>query len=630
VSEFNPSRLWPVLLVLVTLLSGAAGVEIYLKQRDPRVVNVAIRASDTPEADEDDSEEGAGELAFDRAAPESELQAQAREAGRRGDPNKAITLLQQDLASRDSVQARAELGYWLLVAERPADAVSELSRVVQADRNNDYAQLNLGVALRRTGDLPGALQALQAAVQLKPTFGSARHALGILLLRMGKIDEAIEQLKAAAATGGNDARARASVVLGRAYLKSGKDDEAERVFNKAVEWAPAVAEIRLGIGRAYLSTGQKSHREAALRALQQAADVAPDLPQPHSLLARAHELAGDNAAARREYELTLQIDPNYSYARRHLIRLALDEQDLPRARMHADLLLQTEDTAEHRFLAGMVAAQSERFDDARKQYALAIEKAGGRYPEALFNLGLLAKSQKQYDEAVAQYRKALEQRPDYVEAANNMGLAYAEMGKPSEAEAAYRSAIAIDGKYAAAWFNLGNLKQDGGDHGAAIDAFQRALAIRPGYKSALVNLGVAYRQAGQLDNAIATARKLTELEPRYVRAWYNLGVALGFAGRLQEARDAYQQALEIDEEHWPSLKNKAFIEQRMGQLADARAGYEAFLDHSPGDSEVRLALAGLYASQGDPAGCSRQAQLVLNAEPNHAQARQQLQKCNAQ
>lgn len=628
-SQFNPSRLWPVLLVLVSLLSGAAGVEIYLKQRDPRVINLAIRASDTPQVSEDD-EEGSSELAFDKAAPESEMQAQAREAGRRGDANKAITLLQEDLAARDSLQARAELGYWLLIAGRPADAAPELSRVVQARPDHEYAQLNLGVALRRTGDLQGALQALQAAVRLKPAFGAARHSLGVLLMRMGKLDEAVEQLKAAAASGGNDSRARATVVLGRAYLKSGKAEEARQAFDRAIEWAPAVAEVRLGIGRAYLSTGNKAHRAEALRVLQQAAEIAPDLPQPHSLLARAHALSGDNTAAKREYELTLQIDPSYSYARRHLIRLALDEQDLPRARLHADLLLQTEETAEHHFLAGMVAADSERVDEARKHYGLAIEKAGGRYPEALFNLGLLAKNQKQYGEAVAQYKKALEQKPDYVEAANNMGLAFTEQGNTADAEAAYRSAIAINGKYAAAWFNLGNLKLDGKDHSAAIDAFERALALRPGYKSALVNLAVAFRQSGQLDNAIATSRQLTELEPRYVRAWYNLGVALGFAGRVQEARDAYRHALDIDDEHWPSLKNLAFAEQRLGQLANARAGYEAFLDHSPSDSEVRLALAGLYASQGDRAGCSKQAQLVLSAEPNHEQARQQLQKCKVQ
>lgn len=629
-TEFNPSRLWPVLLVLISLLSGAAGVEAYLKQRDPRVINVAIRASDTENASEDDPEEGSGEIAFDKAAPESELQGQAREAGRRGDAAKAISLLQQDLEARDSAQVRSELGYWLLVAERPADAAQELAKVVGVTPNNEYAQLNLGIALRKTGDLPGALQALQAAVKLKATFGSARRALGTLLLRMGKFEEAISELKAAAETGGNDARARASIVLGRAYLKHAQNHEAERAFEDAVQWAPAVAEVRLGIGRAYLSTGNKGHRELALRALRQAADIAPDLPQPHSLLARAHALAGDSAAAKREYETTLQIDPSYSYARRHLIRLALAEQDLPRARLHADMLLQTEDTAEHHFLAGKVASESERVDDACRQYGLAIEKAGGRYPEALFNLGLLAKGQKDYGEAVAQYKKALEQKPDYVEAANNMGLAYVEMGNTADAELAYKNAIAIDGKYAAAWFNLGNLKLDSGDRAAAIEAFQHAVTIRPGYKSALINLGVAFRQVGQLDEAVATYRQLTELEPRYVRAWYNLGVALGFAGRLAEARDAYRRALEIDDEHWPSLKNLAFADQRLGQLANARAGYEAFLDHSPGDSEVRLALAGLYASQGDRAGCFKQAQLVLNADPNHQEARQQLQKCRVQ
>lgn len=629
-SSYAASRLWPVLLVLVVLLAGAASLEVYVAKRDPRVIAMTIRAEDTAAASDEDTEDSASEVWLEKNTPVTARHAEAREAGRRGDPRKAIELLRAELAVQNSPQVSAELGYWLLLAEEPQAAAEELRRSASVSPDNPHTQLNLGVALRRAGDLQAARAALQRAVELKPGFGAARLALGILLLRMNDPKRAIEQLEVASSTGGNDSRARALVILGRAHLKAGNPQAAADVFDRAVEWAPALAEIRIGIARAYLSAGGKTERAIAIRELQQAADIAPDLPQPHSLLARAHSLAGDKASAKREFEATLALDPAYSYARRHLIRLALADQDLPRARMHAELLLQAEgEVPEHHFLAGLVAAQSERADEARQHYGRALEKAKGHYPEALFNLGILEKEQKKYPEAIAHYKQALLQKPDYVAAANNMGLVHVEAGALVEAEAAYQEALRIDNKYGAAWFNLGSLKLDQEKFGEAIVAFEQALKVNPGHRRAALNLGVAYRQAKRLDDAVATYRRLTEREPRYVRAWYNLGVALGFSGRYAEAKAAYDQALSLDEEHWPSLKNLAFTQQRLGQPEHARATCEAFLDHSPGDVDVRLALAGLLAMQGDAQGCSRQAELVLSGAPDNAEARRQLNDCQA-
>lgn len=631
-SEFVPARLWPVSSVLVGLLFGAIAMQVYLGDRDARLISVRIGADDVPtSADDEESDEGDGQLSLERTQPLSERHAQARELGRRGDVLKAIALYRAEIESNASPQLRAELGYWFLIAKEPKQAAQELEQAAVALPENPHVQLNWGVALRRMGDLKAARTRLEEAVRLRPAFGGARRALGVLLMRLKDFPGAIEQLKAAAGSGGNDARARASVLLARAYLKSGDEAQARKTVDRAIEWAPALAEVRIEIGRLYLSMRDREQREFAVNMLQQAAELAPDLPQPHSLLARAAMLSGDTATAERQFETTLQLDPGYSYARRHLIRLALEQQNFARARMHADLLLQVEgDVPEHHFLAGRVEAEAERPEAARQHYQDALSKADGRYPEALFNLALLEKEQKNYDESIALYQKALEQKPDYVAAANNLGLAFVAKHDSAGAETAYRQALQIDPKYAGAWFNLGGLKLDQKLYAEAIEAFQRALVLRPKYRSALVNLGVSFRKAGKLEEAIATYRRLTEIEPRYVRAWFNLGVALSAARRDEQARDAYQQALQLDPDHWPSLKNLAYVEQRLGRLSQARVNYEAFLDHSPKDADVRLALAAVLAAQGDRESCSKHATLVLSSYPGNGEARRQLERCRPQ
>ena len=164
----------------------------------------------------------------------------------------------------------------------------------------------------------------------------------------------------------------------------------------------------------------------------------------------AHRVDDDVSGAEAAYQRALRLDPDYRYARRRLLRLALDRQDFPQARAAADDLLTRDPTdPEHHFLAGLVAARDERPDDARRYYRAAIERAGGTYPEAYFNLAIVEKGAGQRDAAVAAYQKAIEQRPDYPQAWNNLGLLLAGT-VPVDAEAAFRKAIALDAKYAPA------------------------------------------------------------------------------------------------------------------------------------------------------------------------------------
>ncbi|WP_428263053.1 tetratricopeptide repeat protein [Haliangium sp.] len=625
-----PDRLWPVLLALALLLAGALTLELAASGREAEPMVIEIHAAgavlsddDGPgQGDDDDSEDG---------VPVDQVHERARLAARRGELATALGLFRKAAdAHPDAGQLHAELGYWLLVADREQEAAQALTRAETLLPDNAWVCLNLGVAQQRLGHLDQAEARYRQALERRQDYGAARVALGKVLRKRGALREAIVVLEQAAAYGSNDERARALVALGRAYLEAGHRARAAQAFEAAIERAPAAVEIRVGVARGYLTAGTDSDIARAIAVLERAAVLAPDVPGVHGALARGFEKKGDDRAAEQAYEHALRLDPGYRYARIRLFRLALDAQDFPRARMQVEYLLQhAPEVPEHSFWAGLVAARERRVDDARSYYRDAIDKAQGTYPEAYFNLGRVEKAAGHLDEAIAAYQTAIAQRPDYDAARNNLGLALKQAGRLDQAEATYREALTRAPDYAAAWLNLGQLLADQERYDEAIECFESALTARPGYPAARLDLGVAYRKAGHIDDAVATYQALVSEHPRYTSAWFNLAIALDAQAQPERARDAYLAALALDPDHVPSLRNLSQLDVRIGRLSEARATVEELLDHDPTDEEGRLVLADLRRRDGDLAGCERDARLVLARTPDHQAATALLGECTS-
>jgi tetratricopeptide (TPR) repeat protein len=279
------------------------------------------------------------------------------------------------------------------------DALPVLRRAAELVPDEPWILLNLGIAWRRNRDLGAAVRQYRRALALRPDYGAAQIALGNALRRQGKLKEAIAILSRTASRGGNEERARALVWLGRAYLSAERGDDAARAFEKAVERAPAVAEIRVSVARGYLGAG---NTDRAIAVLRDTVRLAPEVHQVHSALAYALEKKGDKPGAEAAYARAVSLDPSYRHARRRLFRLALDAQDFPRARMQVEYLLQNHpDVPEHNFLAGLLAGREGKHDAAKAHYLTAIDKTGGDYPAAYFNLGRLEKRAGNLDRAIA-------------------------------------------------------------------------------------------------------------------------------------------------------------------------------------------------------------------------------------
>jgi Flp pilus assembly protein TadD len=170
------------------------------------------------------------------------------------------------------VLTRRQIGYW-------KDGETLFRHAIAVTRDNPMAQMNLGVALTRKGQLDEAVGHLQEAVRLAPNHAQAHNNLGVALGRQRRLDEAIVQLQEAIRIFPNLADAHAN--LGDALSVKGDFDEAITQYQQAIQLNPNYADTHNHLGIALTSKGRL---DEAIDQFQQALNLNPNYSQAHAAL----------------------------------------------------------------------------------------------------------------------------------------------------------------------------------------------------------------------------------------------------------------------------------------------------------------------------------------------------------
>ena len=188
----------------------------------------------------------------------------------------------------------------------------------------------------------------------------AYNNLGFLFDRTGRMDDADTQYRKALEINPNYADAHNN--LGVLLAKTGRTDEAIAQYRQALEINPNYADAHNNLGVLLAKTGRT---DEAIAHYLQALEISPDFTEAHNNLGNALSQTGRTDEAIAQYQKALAIDPNYTEARNNL----------------GNALLQTGHT----------------------------------------------------DEAIVQYQKALSIDPDKISALNNLSAAFLQKGELTDA-----------------------------------------------------------------------------------------------------------------------------------------------------------------------------------------------------
>ncbi len=133
------------------------------------------------------------------------------------------------------------------------------------------------------------------------------------------------------------------------------------------------------------------------------------------------------------------------------------------------------------------------------------------------------------------------------------------------------------------------------DIAAAVAWLSDVVAEKPEDIIALLNLGAAYHYLEQHTRALEYFQCVTALQPAHARAWLNIAAARSALGHLQMAEEALQKVIAIDPDFPNVHYNLAVVKIRLARPFEALAELELQMADKPNHADARELLEKLRA-----------------------------------
>ena len=289
------------------------------------------------------------------------------------------------------------------------------------------------------GDLDGAERTLRSVLDRESGAAELRNALGLVLEKRGRTEEAAREYAESARLDTSSAEPRNN--LGNLARQNRRDDDAERWYLAAIAADPYFMGAYNNLALLCQDRGQIDRAiDLYGRALAKAQDNAVVM----SNLAALYFATGDNREARRLWRKAADADPKYTSPLNNLAGLALSEGDNDAAEGFLDRALSLDPNyGDARINRSLLLRR--RGDPAGARREL---EAATRDPRSVgtawMQLGLLDLEAGRTDQAVAELEKARRQLGDRTDVLNALGESYRRLNDRKNALTVLKRSLAID------------------------------------------------------------------------------------------------------------------------------------------------------------------------------------------
>ena len=211
-----------------------------------------------------------------------------------------------------------DLGEAYLVEGKTTMALMELIKAEKLYDRDPLLQNDLGLTYMEKDRLDLAIAHFKKAVELKQDWPNALNNLSTAYLKTKQWDLAIAHLERLSHDLLYATPHYAYLNLGWAYYNKADFDKAEKYYRDALRHYEdgfpkdgTYLKALVGLGRTFMKTG---NIQLSVKHLERAVRFAPDLAEIHMILAQAYTLAGDNAKARMAYKRVLALAPETQLA----------------------------------------------------------------------------------------------------------------------------------------------------------------------------------------------------------------------------------------------------------------------------------------------------------------------------
>jgi tetratricopeptide (TPR) repeat protein len=509
-----------------------------------------------------------------------------------------------------------------------------LRAFISREPDNEDLRLALGAARQRAG-VPQEAVAIYREVIRRAGTGSkglvARDRIAAIQISAGQYEQAKQLIAAVLEESPRDDDA----LIMRANIALAQNDPGDAVVDlrSVLHDQPKSAVLHRSLARAYVAKGEPALAEETLRSLLDSGtdDLGVRIDLSQVLLQT--DRPAQAVLLLEETAKRVPQDPQVSMA---LVRAYLADRNLSQARAAAEgLKARYPDSANGYYLAGLVAHEEKRADDAQKnlERALELEPTSS---DALTALTRYSLERGHAAVAITRLQSALEHDPKNVEFMFLLGGAYLEMKDLARATDVLTRAIALSPRSWLAHRDLGQVRVAAGDLQGALQEYRTAFELAPTQPRVVMELAPLYEKQGRVDAAIACYEALYKGDSNGRRiAANNLAmllvtykadqVSLDRARALTASFDLATDASLLDTAGWVRFKRREYrdavplleraadrapdskviryhlgmAQLRLGQRERARANLETALSGAgtfAGAEEARSVLASLRAA----------------------------------
>jgi len=314
--------------------------------------------------------------------------------------------------SNDSAERIAEVGQSALAAGKYAEAEKAFEQLRKLEPNIAEVYANLGLIYFQQRKFEEAVPTLRQALKLKPTLAKSDNLLAMSLSEIGRYNEAVAGLdKCLRHSPDLEIQRMCGLELQRAYTGLKKDDKAVEVAMQLNRLFPNDPEILYQTGKIY--------GNFAFLTMEKLAQVAPNSVWKHLAAAEAHESQGSYDQAIPEYNEVLKLDPQRpgihfrigrSLMGRYWQRHSAD--DLAAAEKEFEQELQIDPAnANSAYELGELRRKANRFDEAQQYFEQALQHYPD-FPEAQLGLAAVLQAKKLPEQAAVHAQRAVAIDPE--------------------------------------------------------------------------------------------------------------------------------------------------------------------------------------------------------------------------
>jgi tetratricopeptide (TPR) repeat protein len=252
---------------------------------------------------------------------------------------------------------------------------------------------------------------------------------------------------------------------------------------------------------------------------------------------------------------------------------------------------------------------------------------------ALATLGLIVITERRneiYRSPLRLWFDTIAKAPQNARAFDHVGQTLHAAGRHEEAIAQYRAALRLNEQSDASHGLIADTYAALNNYEEAARHYQRAIELSPRSAKYYFNLGSIYTRAGQLGSAFENYAKAVQLAPSFADAHANLGTLSISLGRYGEAVDHLEKALQLGYNDGRTRALLGALTLQLGRNTEALGYFENAIVDNPADPDVRnnYGVALLRFDRLEEA--ARQFEAALKLKPDHAAARETLEKIRAQ